>query len=774
MKHKKALKASYFSLLLLLVFTGCNTTRHLKEGEYLLRKTSVKIESDRPIKRKGEMKENLERLVAQKPNSRQMLGLVPYKLTLYNIRYEKYQKDSANFQLKSKTVEAPVIYDSLQKRRTAVNMKGYLFHSGYFYAVITDTTKFTKKKAYVDYNVYPGVNYFINKTELDVDDPAIREIIDKVAAWSVLKTGEEFSYDLLEREQGRITTRLRDVGYFRFTNDNVTFVLDSVNKRNPADSAKGEQPLKLDIRIVIRPDNPKSFMRYGINRITVFPDFRSSEDFRDTTMRESYAEGIRFRYHDYYIREKVIARHMFLAPQTWYSQTNYDQTIANLNNIGVFQTIRISYREDTTVEQEGNWLNAAVYLTPADKLDFSTSFDISNAVTYDVGSGVTLGLRNHNFAKGANFLSSAVTGSVETLYDTVQKKFRLSAKSISTNVSIEFPKFLLPVAQNKIRPRNMPRTVIGAGWSLFDRERYFTLISTSANFVYRWRETEKKSWEVSPVFVNIVNLPRIDTVFQKRLDTNAFLRRTYTKSFIEGENASFIYSDREKKGGRNYSYVKISLEEAGALMSAIDLLIDTLNYSKYVKFDADMQHFFTWLHSSVALRLYGGIGMAYDTSNTLPYLKQYFAGGPFSMRGWQQRSLGPGSYFNPSDTLNSAPVDRTGDIKLELNAEYRFDILKLFGGNIKVNGAVFADAGNIWFRQRSPSFPNGEFSLDRFGKEIAVNGGVGVRIDVAGFLLVRIDPAIPLKDPVVTNYQPFARNWVKNKIIWNIALGYPF
>ena len=188
------------------------------------------------------------------------------------------------------------------------------------------------------------------------------------------------------------------------------------------------------------------------------------------------------------------------------------------------------------------------------------------------------------------------------------------------------------------------------------------------------------------------------------------------------------------------------------------------------------------MHSMLALRLYSGVGIPYGHSSSLPYVKQYFAGGPYSIRGWQLRQLGPGG----APRSQSAFPDRTGDIKLEFNAEYRFDIAKVFGGSSQLNGAVFTDAGNIWLAKPSPlrpdgteEFPDGQFGFNRIWPDLAISSGIGLRLDIAGLLVLRVDVAVRMKDPLFNKYGDWLVGtsnwpWNPNQINTNIAIGYPF
>jgi len=168
----------------------------------------------------------------------------------------------------------------------------------------------------------------------------------------------------------------------------------------------------------------------------------------------------------------------------------------------------------------------------------------------------------------------------------------------------------------------------------------------------------------------------------------------------------------------------------------------------------------------------------------LPYIKQYFAGGPYSIRGWRIRTLGPGGYKNLAEDTSRGTgvfIDRTGDIKLELNTEYRFDIVQLFYGVVKMKGAIFADAGNIWLAKQTPDFEDGEFKFSKLGNDIAISTGAGARFDLAGFFVFRIDAAFPIKKPygdnagwVTDEIALGLQKWRKNNLVLNIAIGYPF
>ncbi|HXS37515.1 MAG TPA: BamA/TamA family outer membrane protein [Flavipsychrobacter sp.] len=796
--------------LLVIACSACNTTKLVKDNQYLLRSNTVKLKSDKPITRKGELKNNLQNIILQKPNT-YALGAFPYKLWLYNARHSKFEKDTTNFEIKSKTVEKPVIYDSSLMNTAGRNMKSYLYNQGYFYAIVKDSARFRNKRAYVAYDIQMGSNYLINKvidsvdnTDNGIDAAAILKIMQDAQDQSVLQKDAEFTNNMLEDERSRITSLLRDHGYYKFSQDNITFQLDTFNRNplkdvdNPFENAvdfirqqRNETKPILNVLVIIKDeDDTMTFKRYSIGKVQVYPDFDDSKDIRDSTMFRKVDGNVLFKYHKYYVREKVLLKHMYLLPGRYYAQSDYDKTITKLNELGIFQYLRVVFHEQTP---NSTVLDCYILLNSAKKHDATINYEVSNGSTYTIGNDVSLNFRDRNLLKGANLFTASVTGGVEEVFDqnlgnTFFQHFYTLTQYYGFNTSIDFPKFIAPIAASTFTNSNLPHTIIGGGSNLIDRLNYFTLVNTNANFTYSWRETPTKTWTLSPAFINIIRLPYESDSFKTRLDSNQFLKDSYKQNFIEGENISFTFSNQDKKGSRNYSFLRLGFEEAGAVLSVLNGLGGALNnlynikYAQYLKFDFDGRHYFTRPHSTLAVRFTGGVGVPYGQSDALPYIKQYFVGGAYSLRGWRIRTLGPGSYYDPTQINSPNYIDRTGDIKLEWNAEYRFDIAQFASGSVKMNGALFADAGNIWLAKKTDGFQGGEFLFSTLGQDIATSIGTGLRFDIAGFFVLRFDLAFPVKKPyvfsndgwVVNQISPFDPHWQADNLVLNIAIGYPF
>ena len=200
--------------------------------------------------------------------------------------------------------------------------------------------------------------------------------------------------------------------------------------------------------------------------------------------------------------------------------------------------------------------------------------------------------------------------------------------------------------------------------------------------------------------------------------------------------------------------------------------IFNVKYSQYARSDFDATY--TYIldeNNSFAYRTYVGAGLPYGNSVFLPFERRFFVGGSNSLRAWRPRTIGPGSY---SDSLNTIALEKTGELMLQGNVEYRFDIIDKV-----LDGALFVDAGNIWNFRKDANFVNAEFEWERFYKEFAINSGMGLRFDLT-YVVFRIDWGIALHDPsklegnrwVVKDF--FDERWVFDNTAINFAIGFPF
>jgi outer membrane protein assembly factor BamA len=343
-------------------------------------------------------------------------------------------------------------------------------------------------------------------------------------------------------------------------------------------------------------------------------------------------------------------------------------------------------------------------------------------------------------------------------------------------MSIIFPRFLIPWRQENLPKYFRPKTTTSIGVGFENRPEYERWL-TNFSFGYDWRESERIHHQVFPFDWSIINVT-LSPEFEQQLEEepNDRIKNQYTDNFIMAARYSFTYNTQDIRKIQNFFYFKGSLETAGNLLKAGSGLFNAntdslgnyvlfgIPYTQYVKIDGDFRFFnVITRNNSVAYRWYLGTGFPYGNADVLPLEKGFYGGGANGMRGWPYRLLGPGSYENPEDYF-----DRMGDIQLEANLELRFPVYSF------IKGALFTDIGNIWLIKEDDSYPGGNFRFDRFYKELAIDVGIGIRLDF-NFFIMRVDFAIPLRDPANPENDRWVLNeWQFSDVIINFGIGYPF
>jgi outer membrane protein assembly factor BamA len=342
--------------------------------------------------------------------------------------------------------------------------------------------------------------------------------------------------------------------------------------------------------------------------------------------------------------------------------------------------------------------------------------------------------------------------------------------------NLVFPRFLVPFFNFNTRGGYMPRTKASISYDILNRTKLFSMNSFSFNFGYNWKENARKEHELIPFNITYVNPVNVTDEYLDAAKQNSTLLRAVEKQFILGSTYSFTFNNVLGTQPANGFYfngvVDLSGNIAGLLTNANVKKRDTVKiwnapFSQYTKLDLDFRFYRRIGQKSVwANRLITGIGVPYGNSSVLPYIKQFFSGGNNSIRAFRSRSVGPGTFL---DTSNVNFYDQSGDIKLELNTEFRFPISGV------LNGALFVDAGNIWLLNEDSLKPGGKFT-GKFLNQLAVGAGVGLRFDF-NFLVLRLDLATPLRkpwesDPRWADYK--ARVGRRDNLVFNIAIGYPF
>ena len=244
-------------------------------------------------------------------------------------------------------------------------------------------------------------------------------------------------------------------------------------------------------------------------------------------------------------------------------------------------------------------------------------------------------------------------------------------------------------------------------------------------------------------------------------------------NLIFASNFSYILNKKENIYDEDFSRLRVKLESAGNFLSlaaeATNLeknaegrySIFGVNFSQYAKTEIDyIKHWDLGRKNVFAIRTFGGIAIPYGNSNSIPFIRSFFAGGPNDNRAWQPYSLGPGSSGGRNE-FNEA------NLKIALSAEYRYN---LFGD---LNSAIFIDAGNIWNVLDVVEEEASTFTSFSDLKEMAIGSGLGLRYDF-NFFVLRFDIGFKTYDPA----RPEGERWFKDynitHAVYNVGINYPF
>ncbi len=360
----------------------------------------------------------------------------------------------------------------------------------------------------------------------------------------------------------------------------------------------------------------------------------------------------------------------------------------------------------------------------------------------------------------------------------------LNTLELTAGVSLSIPKLLLPLKSTSIYQDYVSRTRFNLSNAYQIRAGFFTINRLSADMTYDWRSNRLMRHLWTPISITQNNTFNIDPEFAAELEENSRLRNSLEDVLILGGQYRFIYSTQEIGKTKPFLFLSGTVELAGNLPNVIASAVNSDDgvhrifgtpFSQYLKLQADGRYYFQYSDHTWAFRLVGGVAVPYGNADIVPYSKQFFIGGSTSLRAFRLRQLGPGAFINPdAETVNF--FDQTGEVLLEFNAEYRFDLASYF------KGAVFVDAGNIWLLNETfGDSGEGAFRFDTFYREIAVGTGVGLRIDF-DYFVVRLDAAFPVRKPVFGKGLEWTFNqldflnghWRKENLVWHLAIGYPF
>ncbi len=752
-----------------MLFASCNPTKLLKEDELLVTESSINFVNKKEVSNRKVTKYALGDLADPQPNT----GLLKFRLWTYlKLREHKKTKGIKSW-IKRKIGQPPALYDPVDVKKNRLKIHQYLKNNGYFETDLTVDTIVMDQKIKVKYNIDTRGQYKIRAVFLPEDSSDIASIIYQAEKKSYLKPGDAYQELLLAEERTRISQVANNKGHLEFDPNDIYYFVDTI-------------PNTLELNIYLQVDAKEKETKQKVFRVGktyVYPNFDLNNEegliFKDTI---SYQPDFFIIQNKPIIRSSVLDRLVLQNEGEIYNKSLQDISVSHLLDLGVFKFVNLKYEKVTDSTQTDQVLNRLIYLTPGIAKTLTTDLELNNRTGSFFGTTAGISFNHKNLNDRGLIWNSRLSGGVETQRGVTGPL--INTVDLSFETSLSLPRLLFLFPNRKFSGIFVPRTNLTLSNNYQRRTDLYTINSTSFSYGYNWKPNRRIQHIFNPLTIRQVNLLTASAEFEAQLSQNQRLRGSFTDVFIGGMEYTFIRTTQAANPKDDYWYYRAKTKIAGNLFSIF--LGKQANgdpgeifgqpYSQFISLEQDLRYYFPFLRKGkLAFRFLPSIGIAYGNSELLPYVEQYFVGGSNSLRAFQIRGVGPGSFFDTSggtSAIDQQFLDQTGDLKLELNIEYRFPIFGYF------KGALFADAGNVWLLDVDPDTSAGHFEFDRFYKEIAIGAGFGLRLDV-DFFVIRLDLAAPLRQPVATRsfkWTPENLNIISNfdKFVWNIAIGYPF
>lgn len=771
---------------------SCSNTKYLKEGQTLYRGAEVSIvDSNISKKEKKSLEEELEELIRPQPN-RKLFGL-KFRLWVWNVAGEPKKPKGIRHWLRTKVGEPPVLGEDLRLEANNLVLEDQMFNRGFFLSTADGWKEEKNKRTTAHFDVLAGPRYFFKNIEYAPDDSSqLAALIRKQQEESLLKVGDPYNLGQIVAERDRLGKILTNEGYYFFNPDYLLALADT-----SSDTVQG-----VDLRLVLKEEKmPKAaYQAFRINQIYIQPNYRVNANVNrrreapssDTLVTENFTVIDRRKS----VRPIVFRESIQFEKGELYSEIEQNKTLSRLINTGLFKFVKSDFtvvRDPSTITGSlfdityNTLLQRGIIASEDPKLDVNylltqyprkrISVDVGGYTLNDsrVGSRLNFSWRHRNLFRGAEQFSVRGLVGVEVQYGGQNQ--RPNTYNLGFETSYTEPRFLVPFIKIKPSSAFLPKSTISAKYDFFLRTDLYRIHSGTLSFGYAWKETHQKEHKFNPINITYVKTDTFETntpiQFQNILFNGLILGPTYEFTYNSQIGArrkhEFFFNGLADLSGNI-----IGLLQGADYRQEVKKILNN-PYAQYVKLQADFRHYWNLSqNNTLASRVYAGYGLPYGNSEILPNVKQLFSGGISSVRGFNARMIGPGTYNERYLTGNNTYIEMLGDIKLEGNIEFRAKLYDF------IHGAVFADAGNVWLRNEHPAFPGGKFS-NKFFQELAVGTGIGIRLDFS-VIMVRVDVGIPVRKP----WLPAGQRWVfdqinfgndvwrRENIVFGFAIGYPF
>jgi hypothetical protein len=678
-------------------------------------------------------------------------------------------------------IKNPAAYDTANLVRSIQFMNEYLNSQGYYSAnyapeITTELFKNQERKK-ITLSINLGKNITFDSINYVLKDSSLQKLTEANKKNSGIQYGDPYTKGAISNELDRLVTLYRQNGYFQFTREHIFAHVDSLDKNLFTLSLDPIQQMELMAIVAGSRQKNRSWpvamerrtnidssaiLAYKIGKIYYYPETRIT-DITDSLAFATHFKEINrgntiMRYQKGLFIDNPLRENTFLNRGDFYNEKKFFKTLNTLGRMGAWQSAdaKIFIRDKDTLDMH-------FFLVPATKQSYSIDLEGSRNTT-DIGSGNLWGISTNLSYTNRNVWKRSIQ-SVTTFRTGVELNILNKSSDpliqtfhISLGQTYSFPRLILPIKNWKPLPDvDDKRTLLNVTGSYVDRRDFYLLRSLVSSWGYEWKK-RNVTWLYKPINVELYTIDRFYKLDSLIL-TNPFLQTSFNEGRVVGQSISYFKNINSKKNPDKSQFMRFGFEESGSLFALFNARASQIY--RFVKSEAEYRQTIKYNKgkNALAMRAFAGVGYNYGTDsmigNTLPFFKQFFAGGPNSMRAWRLRQIGLGSSIQ-SDTITSSSYrDRFGDMQLEANIEYRFRLTSI--GGFKIEPAVFADIGNIWSVKKIPGDSDAQFSLKRLGKDLAIAMGAGIRFDFTYFL-IRLDAAYKVKDPA----RQYNNGWMNN------------
>jgi outer membrane protein assembly factor BamA len=724
-------------------------------------------------------------------------------------------------------INKPPVFDTTAIIQSVKNMNTALVNLGYYSPDVTynyDTLRYRKSqlRIVINFNVIAGKRTRVDTLAYLFKIPEMQQLALSTKKESPLQKNAPLTKTGIQFETGRLVDLFRNHGYYKFTADEIrvtgdtsmealtTITVDPFEQLQllaEAEEKRNKPTIRLTFQLNNSPDSSK-LEKYYVNNIYILPDYSPGEKYTDSTLKEFVSKNYITRYLKKLFKFYIPGSYLYMKKGEVFSQADYVKTINGLYKLGAWEapTIDIIEKKDT------NLLDMVVNLLPVKKFAFEGNVELSysantSTTVIATNSGNLLGVSgnisvtNRNLWKQAARMTNSIRAGVE--FNTAQRNSTgtfINSRELGYTNNILFPKFLTPFNNLNNKDFLTKQTFINTNVSFINRVDFFDQQVFTLTLGYNWTKNSKHIWSYKPFNFDYHRIYNRSDSFNSTLQAYPFLRYSFNTALTMGQILSYSSAHTNPRNPKNGSSFKSNIEESGLIWGFLknkNKNAETGNFfnqylKDFIKTDVEYTYSINWQKSALVFRAFAGVGIPLTKSDTtLPFFKQFYGGGPNSMRGWPVRGIGVGGQAL-APYANGLFNDRTGDIQLEGNAEYRFNVAPLFSNSVFFKMALFTDIGNIWnFKNTQPngSYDTTQFKFQNLYQQLGVSSGVGFRFDFTYFQ-IRFDVAFRFKRPDVIENDGWQfpaitpghlfgstlddRIWRYQNFNATIGIGYPF